>query len=103
MRLLKPSRCELCNVDVPRFGEDHYFSKSHNNKRFPPQALPSVVTPNSPATGGSLPKPSPQPVDALGRAPRSDRPDVSPKSPGPLLAEHQDIKLDPNAVRELLW
>ena len=106
MRLLKPLRCELCGVEVPRrYQEEHYFSKSHHDKQFPPEpkAPPSVATPNSPATGGSLPKPSPQPVDALGRAPGSDRPDVSPKSSGPLVAQHQDIKLDPDAVRELLW
>ena len=104
MRFRKPVRC-YCGKDVPERELEAHIATHPPRDSFPmkTKAPPSVATPNSPATGGSLPKPSPQPVDALGRAPGSDRPDVSPKSSGPLVAQHQDIKLDPDAVRELLW
>ena len=99
MRFRKPDHCYFCGKEL-RWREETHSDHAPRN----PQAPPSVATP---ATGGSLPKPSPSPANRLGRVPGSDRPDVSPQGPKPLLANipksrRDYIKLDPDAVRELL-
>jgi len=95
MRFRKPDHCYFCGKELRWREETH---SDHAPRK--PQAPPSVALP---PTDGS---PPPSPTNRLGRAPGSDRPDVSPKGPGPLLsqppARRDYIKLDPDAVRELL-
>src|SRR5439155_1257039 len=93
MRFRKPDHCYFCGKEL-RWREETHSDHAPRN----PQAPPSVAPPT---TDGSL-----HAANRLGRAPGSGRPDVSPQRPTPLLAQpparRDYIKLDPDAVRDLL-
>ena len=96
MRFRKPDHCYFCGKELRWREETH---SDHAPRK--PQAPPSVAPP---PTDVSLQDGLSSPADRLGRVPGSDRPDVSPERTERMLqpARRDYIKLDPDAVRELL-